>query len=152
MQCARRRVVTVHDLTLIDHPGMARAVQGRSVLAGDPTRARDARAIICVSEHTKKRLLANAVQPVGEVFTIPHGIDHTWFRPEGDAAFDQSVLERLGISQAPYVFQLGTIEPRKNQVGLVAAFSELWRRTPSPLASCSPAAGDGDRTAALGDT
>jgi glycosyltransferase involved in cell wall biosynthesis len=62
------------------------------------------------------------------VLVAPHGVDHARFFPGGDGA-DDSVLTAHGIT-APYVGFAGTIEPRKDVPGLVAAFARVAPRHP----------------------
>ena len=75
------KVVTIHDLTFLDHPEWherSKVVVFRRAIR---VAARRADAIICVSEHTAQRL-GELCAPTGRVFVIPHGVDHDRFRPE----------------------------------------------------------------------
>jgi glycosyltransferase involved in cell wall biosynthesis len=115
-------VVTVHDLTLVEHPEwherskvlyFSRAMR-QSALRAD--------VVICVSEQTRERYLAH-FRPRGEVLVVHHGIDHARFHPEASAA-DRAILAALGV-EAPYLLHVGTIEPRKNIARLIGAFDRL---------------------------
>jgi len=125
------RVVTIHDLTFIDHPEWhekSKVVVFRRAIR---VAARRAEAIVCVSGATADRL-HELCDPVGRVFVVPHGVDHRRFGPEpasmtppgrgGEA--DDVVLGRLGV-RAPYVVFVGTLEPRKAVPNLVAAFDRV---------------------------
>jgi glycosyltransferase involved in cell wall biosynthesis len=116
--------VTVHDLSMIDHPEWHE--RSKVVFFGRALRrcARDAAAVICVSETTARRF-RELYAPRGAVHVVPHGIDHAVFRPdEGTPGADAAVLAGLGVV-GPYVLHLGTIEPRKNVPALVAAFDAV---------------------------
>ncbi len=117
-------VVTVHDLSMIDHPEWHE--RSKVVFFGRALRraARDAEAVICVSETTARRFRA-LYAPRGGIHVVPHGIDHAVFRPDEPVpGADAAVLARLGVA-APYVLHLGTIEPRKNVPALVTAFDAV---------------------------
>ena len=117
-------VVTVHDMTFFDHPewherskvAWFRAALGYSV--------RHAAAIVCVSETTAGRLRA-ILSPRCPVAVVAHGVDHARFVPdEPEPGADRKALASLGLRR-PYLLHLGTIEPRKGIVDLVAAFGLL---------------------------
>ncbi len=117
-------VMTVHDLTLLEHPEWHErskaAYFGRMI----PAAVARATACICVSAHTARRLDELVPPPAGtgrDVTVIPHGVDHARFRPL-DPGTDRAVLDRIGV-RPPYVAFLGTIEPRKDVPSAVAAFA-----------------------------
>ena len=119
-------VVTVHDLTFLDHPEWherSKVVVFRRALR----RAVDADVVVCVSQATASRFSA-LLAPRCPVLVVPHGVDHDRFRPtESDPALapsDAAVLDRLGV-RPPYVLHVGTVEPRKDLGRLVAAFDVL---------------------------
>lgn len=86
--------------------------------------AQNAAELICVSERTAQRLRA-LTRPKGEVRVVPHGVDHAHFGPqEPTPGFDAAILDRLGVSR-PYLLHVGTLEPRKNVPGLIAAFDAI---------------------------
>jgi glycosyltransferase involved in cell wall biosynthesis len=117
-------VVTVHDLTVVDHPEWHERVKVVFFRRALRRAATDAAAVICVSETTARRF-GELYHPHGAVHVVPHGIDHATFAPrEPTAGFDAAVLARLGVAE-PYVLHLGTIEPRKNVPALVAAFDAV---------------------------
>jgi len=130
-------VVTVHDLTFVDHPEWherSKVVVFRRAIR---VAARRADAIVCVSRRTGERL-QELCRPTGRVFVVPHGVDHERFRPappgsgpaSGGVAVgatpesDEDMLRRLGV-RPPYVLFVGTLEPRKAVPDLVAAFDRV---------------------------
>jgi glycosyltransferase involved in cell wall biosynthesis len=128
------QVVTIHDLTFLDHPEWHErskvVVFGRAIRVA----ARRADAIVCVSRRTAQRL-GELCAPTGRVFVVPHGVDHDRFRPEpavpraddgGDVVPESEILRRLGVLP-PYVLFVGTLEPRKAVPDLVAAFDRVAR-------------------------
>jgi glycosyltransferase involved in cell wall biosynthesis len=116
-------VVTVHDLTFIEHPEWHERAKARFFRGMIPAAAARATVCVCVSAHTAARLAARTGRD-GDTVVIPHGVDHDRFRPEADLGADLEVLAALGV-EPPYVAFLGTLEPRKNIPALVEAFATV---------------------------
>lgn len=114
---ARRRVVTVHDLTYIRFPELLqketlenlRRQMLREIAAAD--------AVICVSESTRRDLLAAYQIDPQRAVTIHSGFGVS----VGDVAHDPDLPPR-------YVLFVSTIEPRKNLTVLLEAFERLRAR------------------------
>ena len=119
------RVVTIHDLTFFDHPEWHERTKIPVFRRAIKVAARHASALICVSEHTARRLVERA-EPRGPVHVIHHGVDHDRFRPDppGGEEADDKVLAELGVRR-PFVAFVGTIEPRKSVDLLVRAFDRV---------------------------
>jgi glycosyltransferase involved in cell wall biosynthesis len=110
------RVATVHDLTFIHHPELCTAdvLQYPDLIR----RAIHAGAWI----HTPSRFVADEVIEVfgadpDRVVAVPNGVTRP---PSADAAGGRALA-----GGARYLLALGTVEPRKNLPGLVAAFDGL---------------------------
>ncbi len=122
-------VVTVHDLTFLEHPEWherAKVLFFRQMI---PAAVARASVCVCVSNHTAGRLAAwtPGADRSTEVMVIHHGVDHERFAPDGDAAADLDALAGVGVAP-PYVAFAGTIEPRKNIPGLIDAFARVAPR------------------------
>jgi glycosyltransferase involved in cell wall biosynthesis len=117
-------VVTIHDLTLIEHAEWHERAKSAYFRRAIAYAAKEAAVLICVSERTAQRL--HALMPTrGEVRVVPHGVDHAHFGPkERTPGDDATVRARLGVS-GRYVLHVGTLEPRKNVPGLIAAFDAI---------------------------
>ena len=120
-------VVTVHDLSLIEHPEWHQRTKvaffGRALRLA----AARADALVAVSRATAERVAA-VLDPMAPVHVVPHGVDHDRFRP-GPVDGDEESLGRLGV-RTPYVLFLGTLEPRKDVPTLVHAFDRLASARP----------------------
>jgi glycosyltransferase involved in cell wall biosynthesis len=119
-------VVTIHDLTFFDHPEWhvrSKALLFRRAIA---RAARDAGALICVSEVTAERLQA-LCEVRAPIVVAPHGVDHERFTPiEPGPGTDRSALQAIGVPvDQPLIVFVGTLEPRKGVAPLVAAFDEV---------------------------
>lgn len=125
-----RRVVTIHDLAFLTHPECAMPklvaylsrVVPRSLAAAD--------AVIAVSECTAEDLRRFLNVPREKITVIPLGVD---------AAFTSDVDERSVVALrekyelvGPVALAVGTIEPRKNYEGLVAAFAAARQQPGGP--------------------
>ncbi len=121
-------VVTIHDLTFLDHPEWHVAAKVPFFRRAIRRAARAADVVVCVSDTTAARL--RELLPVsGTVLVAPHGVDHLRFRPDAGAAPDTDLLEPLGLrADERYVLHLGTLEPRKGIATLVGAFDRLSER------------------------
>jgi glycosyltransferase involved in cell wall biosynthesis len=127
------RVVTIHDLTLLEHPGWHEPAKVAFFRRAIRVAARTADAIVAVSESTAERLEA-LLAPRAPVHVIPHGVDHSRFRPvdpddEEGRVLDLAALRRMG-AKPPYLAFVGTLEPRKDVPSLVRAFDRLAAARP----------------------
>ena len=117
-------VVTIHDLTLLEHPEWHE--RSKVLFFGQAIRhaARHASALICVSEQTAERL-RERLAPSCPVVVAPHGVDHSRFRAvEATPGADAEIRAHLGVADR-YLLFLGTLEPRKNVPLLIDAFEQL---------------------------
>jgi glycosyltransferase involved in cell wall biosynthesis len=122
-------VVTVHDLTFLDHPEWHERGKVQFFRHAIRRAAAEASAVVCVSQHTAD-ILGRRLSVHGPVFVVPHGVDHERFRPDPpDPASDEQVLAQAGAHR-PYLLFLGTLEPRKAVPDLVRAFSVVARHHP----------------------
>ena len=113
------RVVTIHDLTFFDHPEWHEPSKVRFFRRMIKASARWADVLVCVSDHTARRLEA-VLHPGVPVVVASHGVDHERFRPDGD----DGALAPHGID-GPFVAFVGTIEPRKDVPAIVRAVARL---------------------------
>jgi glycosyltransferase involved in cell wall biosynthesis len=140
------RVVTIHDLTFFDHPEWHERKKISFFRRAIRRAAAGADAVICVSAFTAARLDAICA-PRAAVHVVPHGVDHTRFRPAEDGpGADLAVLAGHGI-RPPYIAFVGTIEPRKDVPGLVAAFDRIAGPWPDVTLVVAGGGGWGERDA-----
>jgi glycosyltransferase involved in cell wall biosynthesis len=122
-------VVTVHDISFVEHPEYfppGRAWQLRFT-AGKTLRR--ASRILTISEFSRQRISrAFGIDPADIAVTPLAAQDH--FAPMDRAEAVERMRVRLGIGR-PFVLNVGDLQPRKNQVGLVRAFAELLKAEPA---------------------
>jgi glycosyltransferase involved in cell wall biosynthesis len=124
---SRRPVITVHDLAFLRYPEFLTPASRRYYNAQIQRAVRQARAIISVSQATKEDLVRELAVPPEKITVIHHGRDEA-FRPLSAEAVAPA-LARLGLTPG-YVLFVGTFEPRKNVLGLLAAYARLRQRLP----------------------
>ena len=121
-----RLVVTVHDAAPELFPE-AFPVRGRRFHSrGLRAAARRADLVITVSEAAAAEIATHTLIPADRLRVVPGGVDLTAASP-ADVEF---TLRRHRLTDAPYVFWLGTLEPRKNVAVLLTAFARLLAARP----------------------
>jgi len=121
-------VTTIHDVLPEVVPWSSRG--GRSLRFLLRAAARNSRAIITVSQHSKADIVRTYGTPEERVHVVYNGCDHTVFnaRP-ADTSLLESVRKRFGIKR-PYIFHCGAGKPNKNLKRLIAAYGSLLSRSP----------------------
>lgn len=125
------RVVTIHDMTFFEHPEFHE--RAKVVFFQRMIRAAAAQAdvIVAVSDDTASRV-QRILAPKAPIVVAPHGVDRGRYHPADDGdtvAADLASLSQVGVA-APFLAFVGTLEPRKNIPGLIAAFSAVASRHP----------------------
>ena len=123
------QVVTVHDVAWRVHPE-ATTRRGRRWHEAALRRVdRSGASLVTPSRLVAADLGAAGIDP--ERVTVVHsGADHL---PPGDPAATEHLLGRLGVSQS-FLLSVGTLEPRKNLVRLVRAYTRVRRVAARALA------------------
>ena len=136
--------VTIHDCTFFDHPEWHLRSKAAFFRRAIRRAALRADVLICVSGVTAERLAAN-VTVRAPVVVAPHGVDHDRFSPsEPSTGADGALLHGLGVPlERPLVAFVGTLEPRKGVVPLVAAFDALATSRPDVVLVLAGQAGWG---------
>ena len=126
--------VTIHDCTFFDHPEWHLRSKAAFFRRAIRRAARQAGVLVCVSRVTEERLRACCDVRV-PVLVAPHGVDHERFTPRQPAeGADRAVLGALGVPvDRPLVAYVGTLEPRKGLVPLIAAFDLVARSHPDAV-------------------
>ena len=123
-------VVTVHDLSFLTVPECAdprlRVFLERSV----PGAVRRARRVLADSANTANDLNRLLKVPAEKISVVEAGIEPR-FQPVLDPAQLARVRARYCLPER-FILGLGTLEPRKNFVGLIQAYAELQRLAPHP--------------------
>lgn len=124
-------VVTVHDLAFLIYPEQYPGAKQRYLNWVTRQSVRRAQRVIAVSEHTRQDILRfYGVEPA-RVVTVPNGIDPA-MRPVTDEAALASLRAAHGLDR-DFVLFVGTLQPRKNLIGLLRAYARIAERVEAPL-------------------
>jgi glycosyltransferase involved in cell wall biosynthesis len=122
-------VVTVHDLAFIRLKTHRRS--RRSYLSHMTRRSvRRSAHVIAVSDFTRQEVIELLGTPPARVTTVRNGCD-PWFFPR--PAAEIAVWRTEHKLPDPFLLFVGTLEPRKNLVGLIQAYAEFRKSHPIPL-------------------
>ncbi|HMH51957.1 MAG TPA: glycosyltransferase family 1 protein [Candidatus Acidoferrum sp.] len=118
-----KRVVSIHDLTLILSPQWHPAGRLHDMSTGLRASAGAADRIIVPSQATKRDIVEHLRIDAERVTVVPLAVDPS-FRPLPEAE-TRAALAPLGLSPGSYLLFLGTVEPRKNLGRLLDAVVTL---------------------------
>jgi glycosyltransferase involved in cell wall biosynthesis len=118
-------VITLHDMSLFVHAGLHPLKSQLFVRPIIPAVARRAAAIITVSQHAKREIVAACV--CRRKVHVVYEAAAPQYRVIDDAGELNRVRLRYGLTR-PFVLYVGTIEPRKNLTRLVTAFAQARRQ------------------------
>jgi glycosyltransferase involved in cell wall biosynthesis len=115
-------IVTIHDLSFALFPGFFRGANAAYLRLFTRISCRRAARIIAVSEHTRADVVRLYGVPGRRVEAIPQGVDARFF-PR--SASEIAEFKRAHALPDHFILFVGTLEPRKNLVKLIEAFSNL---------------------------
>jgi glycosyltransferase involved in cell wall biosynthesis len=116
-------VVTVHDVSFLEYPEYftrARRLQLQLTVSRSVKRA--AR-ILTVSEFSRDAIMRAYGLEAAKVRVVPNAANPD-FRVIGREPAQRYVKQSFHFD-APFIFSVGDLQPRKNQIGLIAAFTQL---------------------------
>ncbi len=116
-------VVTVHDVSFIENPEYFPPVRRAMLRLNVARTVKLASRIITVSEFSRDAILRTYPVAPDKVRVIPNAASSE-FRVVSRGRATQAIQERFGIT-APFVFSVGDLQPRKNHIGLIAAFAGM---------------------------
>ncbi len=108
------QVLTIHDLSPLEHPEWFRSSFAAWYRLFLPILARRVRRIIVPSHYVRQKVIQRFSLSSAKVVTIPAGVDTSKFHPV-------NVSKNTGR----YMLFVGTLEPRKNLSGLLRAWEEI---------------------------
>lgn len=120
-------VVTVHDLSFLRYPEAFPAFQRLYLRTQARRSLRSARRVVAVSQATARDVVELLQVPAEHVDVVYNGVDRA-FGPAPLAEVDAFRRHR-GLPDR-FILHLGTLEPRKNLVCLVRAFSVARQSAP----------------------
>lgn len=130
-----RKVVTIHDLAFLEHPEYAVPELAAYLNKVVPASVAEADAVTTVSHAAAHALMQHLGTPREKIAIIPNGL-RPHFRPINDPVLLGATANKFGLTH-PLVLGVGTLEPRKNHLGLIKAFHQAQserRNRPAMLA------------------
>jgi glycosyltransferase involved in cell wall biosynthesis len=122
-------VVTIHDLTYFTNPEWHERSKVLFFRQAITYAVGNAEVLICVSDFTA-RVLEQQFDEHAPLVVAPLGVDLTRFTL--DASRDEELFKSHQLPvEVPYVFYLGTVEPRKGIDVLLSAFADVAREHPT---------------------
>lgn len=116
-------IVVIHDLGFIDMPEYVEAKNRKFLQKFVPYSVRKATHVVTISEHAKKRIIQNYGVDPEKISIVQPSIDHEIYHPR---SIDEITIARKKYSlPSKYFLFVGTLEPRKNLVGLLDAYAQL---------------------------
>ena len=119
-------ILSIHDLSLLLHPKTHPGNLVRRARFRLPLMARRATRVITATEFVKKEVAEHLQVDLANISVTPYAPRRN-FRPLPLIEAEQTRI-RLGIAEK-FILFVGTIEPRKNLITLLRAFSEVLRHT-----------------------
>lgn len=121
------KITTVHDLIPFKYPqsttsGIRNAHKKKLAWV-----IRESQKIIAVSESTKNDLVTILRVPEEKIVVIPEGVEEKNVPQPLDI---QEIVKRRYKTGDDFIFALSTLEPRKNQAGLIDAFKIVKKTYP----------------------
>lgn len=123
---AKRKILTVHDLSFKRHPETAVPNLKWYLEGAVPRAVQRADLILADSDATRRDLIELFAAPPARVRTLYSGCD-ACFQRVTDAQELKRVRDTYQLHR-PFILNVGTIEPRKNLPRLIEAFSRLKQR------------------------
>jgi glycosyltransferase involved in cell wall biosynthesis len=117
-------LLTIHDLSFVRAPETATPVLKAYLDKVVPRSVKRAHHVLADSQTTKDDLIELYGTPPEKISVLIGGVNPE-FLPVEDPAARAAVRERYGLPANPYVFSIGTVQPRKNYARLIEALSML---------------------------
>jgi glycosyltransferase involved in cell wall biosynthesis len=119
-------IITIHDLAFLAHPETFAKKNRLYKSLAVARSARQADRIIVVSHATKQECLRWLEAPEAKLRVIHNGIDSCFKRIDDKDKLEQT-RKKLDLPRQ-FILFVGTLEPRKNLVKLIAAYADLRRQ------------------------
>lgn len=122
-----KTITVIYDLSYIHFRQFADKKNAALLSRRVPVAVKKSDKIITISESSKKEIVEYYKVEPEKVVIIPPAVDHDVFRPLGHKQITQ-IRNKYKINRS-YILYTGTLEPRKNIIGILDAYALL----PKPL-------------------
>ncbi len=125
-----RKVVTIHDLSFLEHPEYAVPSLATYLRKVVPEAVAAADVVATVSHEVGHTLVKHFATPQEKLTVIPNGVS-PHFRRITDPILLGATQHKFNL-KFPLVLAVGTLEPRKNHAGLIKAFYKAQQKKDGP--------------------
>ncbi len=122
------QVLTLHDISVLEHPEWFQPWFARWYRVILPILVRRVRRVLTVSEYSRQRILKMFGLPAEQVIAIPAGVDLSRFHTASQAEIER-ICQRYDLNR-DYILFVGTREPRKNLGLLLKAWETIFPEFP----------------------
>lgn len=124
------KITTIHDLAFLEHPEYVNPSLVDDLQNEVPAVLEAADLITTVSHNVKNALIKHYQIPPEKLSVVPYGVGRH-FRRITDPILLGATQHKFGLKY-PLLLTVGTMEPRKNHVGLIKAFYEIQKKKDAP--------------------
>jgi glycosyltransferase involved in cell wall biosynthesis len=125
-----RKVVTIHDLAFLEHPEYAVSSLAAYLRKVVPEAVNAADIVATVSHEVSRTLMEHFQTPQEKLVVIPPGVGKSFHRIT-DPIILNATRHKFALKH-PLVLAVGTLEPRKNHMGLIKAFYQAQKKKNGP--------------------
>ncbi len=122
-------LLTVHDLSFVHFPDTFTPALVRYLNQVVPRSINRASHILADSRATKDDMVGIWSVPPQKITVLYSGVSHS-FRPVTDKERIKTMRQKYGLGDWPYLFSVGTLQPRKNYELLIRAFKPITEKYP----------------------
>ena len=124
------KVVTVHDLAFLEHPEYAVPSLANYLKKVVPEAVAAADVVCTVSQEVSRTLIKHFSTPPEKLTVVPNGVS-PYFHRITDPIILAATRNKFALKH-PLVLGVGTLEPRKNHLGLIKAFYTAQKKKNGP--------------------
>ncbi len=121
-----KTIVTIHDLIFLKYPTYYTFFDRHIYNFKFKFACKKVDKIIAVSEKTKADIIHFYKIPENKIEVIYQSYNEV-FKKEISILDQKKILNKYGINK-PFLLSVGTLEPRKNQISIIKAFSKLVKK------------------------
>ncbi len=125
-----RKVVNIHDLAFLEHPEYAVPSLAAYLRKVVPEAMNAADTVATLSDDASRTLMEHFQTPREKLVVIPPGVGKAFHRITDPIILD-ATRHKFALKN-PLVLAVGTLEPRKNHIGLIKAFYQAQKKKDGP--------------------
>ena len=121
-------VVSVHDVSYLEEPRYFKPFRAAQLRLTVKRTVQAAARVLTHSEFSRRAILKHYLLDEGKVVVAPNAVSAR-FRPVERESAQGAIRKKFGLP-TPFVLTVGDLQPRKNHLGLLAAYEDVLRAHP----------------------